>query len=81
MSEWQPIETAPKDGRRFLAYVPIEGHRLVIAMYSRQGLILNESLQPMPFPAFYWMPLPAPPMFVNCTFENTEEGYRLSDNG
>jgi hypothetical protein len=62
MSEWQPIDTAPKDGRRFLAYVPIEGHRLVIAMYSRQGLLLNENCQPMPYPATEWMPLPARPV-------------------
>lgn len=67
MSEWQPIETAPKDGRRFLAYVPIEGHRLVIAMYSRQGLLLDESLKPMAFPAFYWMPLPEPPPHIAQT--------------
>jgi hypothetical protein len=60
-NEWQKIETAPKDGRRFLVYVPIDGHRLVIAMYSRQGLLLDESIKPMAFPASHWMPLPSPP--------------------
>lgn len=57
---WMPIETAPKDGR-FLVYVPIENHRLVIAMRGICGIFLAEDAQPVKWPPTHWMPLPPPP--------------------
>jgi Protein of unknown function (DUF551) len=61
MSEWQPIETAPKDGSSFLAFVPIKNHRLMICRYNKHGFILDEAHQPAPWPVSHWMPLPKPP--------------------
>lgn len=61
MTDWKPIETAPKGGKRFLAYVPIKNHRLVIANITVDGLILNENAMPMSYLPTYWMPLPNPP--------------------
>lgn len=58
---WMPIETAPRDGRRFLAYVPIPNHRMVIAMAGDLGMILNENYLPMPYKPTHWSPLPQPP--------------------
>ena len=59
--KWQPIETAPKDGKRFLAATTIPNHRQVIAIKSSQGIILDENLQPLYWPITHWMPLPSPP--------------------
>ena len=64
--KWQPIETAPKDGKRFLASTTITNHRQVIAIKTAQGIILDENLQPLYWPMTNWMPLPKPPT-------NTEE--------
>ena len=61
---WQPIETAPIS-KRFLAYVPIDNIRLFIAMKTREGLLLDEQMQPMHFPATHWMPLPTPPRLTS----------------
>lgn len=58
---WQPIETAPKDGTRILAFVPRYGattahfdarntHRFICHS------VLNREAQPT-----HWMPLPEPP--------------------
>ena len=60
--QWRPIETAPKDGKRFLAATTIPNHRQVIAMKSAQGIILDENLQPLYWPMTHWMPLPSPPI-------------------
>lgn len=57
---WQPIESAPT-GVRFLACVPIENHRLVIAYKNDLGLILDERLSPMHYPPLWWHPLPPAP--------------------
>ena len=64
--QWQPIETSPKDGKRFLAATTITYHRQVIAIKTAQGIILGENLQPLHWPMTNWMPLPSPPI-------NTEE--------
>lgn len=55
MSEWQPIETAPKDGTWFLAYeadVP-----MYTAHWDEDGWYdLEWKCRPT-----HWMPLPEPP--------------------
>ena len=52
MSKWQPIETAPKDGRGFLIYSSEAG---IIAWYD------EDFIKPWPLHIAHWMPLPEPP--------------------
>ena len=61
--EWRPIETAP-EGKRILVCVPIVRHRLVIAFKNDFGLFLDEQMQPMRYPPFWWMPLPEAPNVI-----------------
>ena len=65
MSDWQPIETAPKDGGRILLYVPPYGPSCGHYRESGWGRgtsnwyaasVLNKEAEPT-----HWMPLPAPP--------------------
>ena len=71
MSKWQPIETAPKDGTRFLAFFALEENdeyyaQIVIirwSYYKRWELAeysgeLDYEFDSQPT---YWMPLPNPP--------------------
>ena len=66
MTEWQPIETAPKDGRQILVF---DGKEMAAAEYyqakdgsafweighsERARLYLRKTLT-------HWMPLPEPP--------------------
>jgi hypothetical protein len=63
---WQPIETAPKDGTRFLAFGGIlEG--VVECRYSQDGkcwvtdpYVIYEDDRPSRQPT-HWTPLPDPP--------------------
>lgn len=59
MSEWQPIETAPKDGTEILVFD--DGAYIVtpwIEGDDQSGWWDNGFMDP---PPTHWMPLPAPP--------------------
>ena len=64
--DWQPIDTAPKDGSRILAWEP--GHAPYIADFDDYGWLTTEDWAgdgtgyyiPVCEPT-HWMPLPAPP--------------------
>lgn len=66
MEEWQPRETAPRDGRRFLAF------NAMVGIYSTECVTINGNDEfPLLlwcgqtgrwFPTFsHWQPLPPPP--------------------
>lgn len=68
MSDWQPIETAPKDGTAFLATGWDRGssggcRHTVVAYWDKECGFLEEG---HPYDSNltyldYWMPLPSPP--------------------
>lgn len=69
--DWQPIETAPKDGSRFLAFLPTFGIVTVIHRHDPGGAArspkhhyecwVTDSNSPAYDKAFtHWMPLPEP---------------------
>lgn len=63
MMEWQPIETAPKDGTEILIYSEIEGVR---SSYFEHGMWQKGSWFSKPeererAKPKKWMPLPKPP--------------------
>lgn len=65
MSEWQPIETAPKDGKIFLAFEPSFG-RIILRFgeHADDGSALWEDTLQEYWPHYqptHWMPLPDPP--------------------
>lgn len=69
MSEWQPIETAPKDGRSILCFIPLSGgcDRMLVLRWD-DGKFLGEPAQWktdvhsfVGFDPTHWMPLPTPP--------------------
>jgi len=76
MSTWHPFETAPKDGRRILAYWPKFGITMIRWHDSETGalsgwtddMIGNRSV--LLVPNFtHWMPLPDPPKETSGTQE------------
>ena len=56
--QWQPIETAPKDGTEVVV-VDIDGDRFIAS--SIDGQNWYDGVFPIYHPT-HWMPLPAPPM-------------------
>jgi len=74
MSEWKPIDTAPKDGSWFLGYFP---NQTVHAIPCHYGKRLATHVEGEPFYGMFgvgeiygdkcilwpthWMPLPSPP--------------------
>lgn len=63
MSEWQPIETAPKDGQWVLGWAP--GWLVVsMAWFHVPGKVAphwTTGRNERPIKATHWMPLPPPP--------------------
>lgn len=63
--QWQPIETAPKDGTKFLAY-PVFGKPCEVHIVWWEKLVRVSGWRAMfgvwsPREPTHWMPLPAPP--------------------
>ena len=67
---WRPIETAPKDGRLFLAYYKKHGtHEHAVVNYQNDGRLIvwvGENFAPVEsfaieFNPTHWQPLPKPP--------------------
>lgn len=72
MSEWQPIETAPRDGTAVLLYEPdCWMHPVWVAQWERGGTYYREGWRCFvaadgeevlhPEKPTHWMPLPEPP--------------------
>lgn len=71
MSEWQPIETAPKDGTNLLLYLPESEKRPIVVGYYSIPLghedesywfeVEGDGGFMIDVPATHWMPLPEPP--------------------
>ena len=65
MSEWQPIETAPKDGSEVWAFNDEQGRMKWIsgdgyALWVWADALLCD-VDPSPESPTHWMPLPEPP--------------------
>lgn len=68
MSEWKPIETAPKNGRQFMVWVAddpvVVPHCFAPISMDSDGKWFDESTGDQIEPikgATHWMPLPKPP--------------------
>ena len=65
MDKWQPINTAPRDGRTILAYLPANAglptRQDVVAVCWAAGWTTAYSSACLDIEPTYWMPLPAPP--------------------
>ena len=62
MSEWQPIETAPKEG----AWVLVYADGAINCAYVEAGKLPEDWTRPanpnvLPWAVTHWMPLPNPP--------------------
>ena len=70
MGEWQPIETAPKDGSEVLLFSPRKsmiwiGYYTTHARTGEGGWIVSQLTglpEFCPWQPTRWMPLPAPPV-------------------
>jgi len=61
MSNWQPIESAPRDGTRFLAWCPYVGRVIMrINGVHRETWAIDPSGRLSCDPS-HWMPLPPAP--------------------
>lgn len=67
MSEWQPIETAPRDGQSVLCYVDLDNMYRIITLRWDVPSDGNEAKWRTDVHSFvdfeptHWMPLPEPP--------------------
>ncbi len=73
---WQPIETAPKDGTKFDAWVPdaFGGYRMAGLSFNTRGKLRQHGLlteADLPRWPTHWRPLPGPP--ARTALANTEE--------
>ncbi len=61
MIQWEPIETAPKDGRIFLAIDSSHHYYFAFWCAWMKGWMDADDYEKEEFDVKYWMPLPEPP--------------------
>lgn len=60
--EWEPIETAPKDGTDVLVFAPsLYGENKFQVAYCFYGQLWEYGYEGTPITPTHWMPLPKPP--------------------
>jgi len=65
MSEWQPIDTAPKDGKEILAYAPENEYcesRIGVIYFTEYDGWISADYDAVKYEPTHWMPLPPPPV-------------------
>lgn len=60
MTDWQPIETAPKDGTFVLA-AEESGYIHIVQWYGKQGFWRTDCYSSIEWQPIHWQPLPNPP--------------------
>ncbi len=76
---WQPIETAPKDGTKFDAWVPdaFGGYRMAGLSFNTRGKLRQHGLlteADLPRWPSHWRPLPEPPAHRSSTARRPRSG-------
>ena len=61
MTDWQPIETAPKDGTFILVAVPGDVKTHIMLVWWVDGWCWDMTNTPIVGTPTHWMPLPASP--------------------
>lgn len=64
MGQWQPIETAPRDGTPVLLWCTGDGGYTtgpVIGLWDAEKMHFSLCLFHKPLPVSHWQPLPEPP--------------------
>lgn len=61
MSEWRPIDTAPKDGTPIWAFAKTRDVPFVVAWWNTEHGCWETRNGSAGYPISHWMPLPAPP--------------------
>ena len=59
MSEWQPIETAPKEETEILTFDALDALIIICVWWDEMGWV--DAQEFLPRQPTHWMPLPSPP--------------------
>jgi len=85
MDRWQPINTAPRDGRTVLAYLPalagLPTRQDVVAICWAGGWATAYSGACLDTEPTYWMPLPDPPGAVEPQISKESQRQRDMQTG
>ena len=63
LSDWKPIETAPKDGTRMFFFV---SYFIVVGSYQAGAWEVSWDASKLREPPTHWMPLPLSPRGESC---------------
>ncbi len=82
MSNWQPIETAPKDGTLIIVGCPGSPHLWDVGRWEKMKRVPDRwanSMGALPFTPTHWQPIPEPPEladFLEMEFPQPDKAER-----